>query len=1051
MSVTRVSQLAAAGRLADLRSPHAGGAVRLTAPFVVLLTLAVLLLAFAGSAPAAPLGYRSVTGALVNQDGSPDVQAGSHPYALTTTIKLNRSIEGVTETIDNFEVRLPPGLVANRFAVPRCHQAAVVRLENCPSDTQIGILWVNEGVQESIPMYNLVSQPNVPVEFGGELIGAARIVIEGTVVPAGGSYVAVARLLDGPSQHIGEVVLTLWGVPAASSHTYQRCNAPPAEESPSQIKCQGEGLLRDEEGQDPKASDVPPAPFLSLPASCEGPLTTGVLADTWEGQQAWFEGSFDFVNEGSGDPLSLGGCEKIGFSPSIEVTPETSVADTPTGLNVDVRVPQDENPNGLATANLREATVTLPEGLAVSPSTLNGRGVCSEAQIKLGSEAAPECPDSSKLASAEVVTPLLETPLDGSLYLAQQGNGGAAQGSNPFGSLAAFYLVVESSGVLIKLPGVVSLDPSTGQLTTRFGAYPLTGQAGLPQLPFNEFKLHFFGGPRAPLVTPPACGTYTTSSVLTPWSAPASGPPATPSSGFAIASGANGAPCGGEGLTPSFTAGTVDPQAGAYSAFTTTFSRGDQDQDLTGVQVSTPPGLLGSIANVPQCGDAQAQAGTCGAESAIGEVSASVGPGSDPFVVSGGHAYLTGPYKGAPFGLSIVVPAEAGPYRLDGAGTNGNGEIVVRAAINIDPRTSALTITSDPLPQIVEGVPLQVRSITVDVNRADFIFNPTSCAPKTISATLQGAQGATANVSAPFQATNCASLKFTPEFSVSTAGMTSRADGASLDVRVVYPSGSQGSVANIAKVKVELPKSLPARLTTLQKACLAATFEANPALCPADSVVGVARATTPLLPVGLSGPAYFVSYGGAQFPELIVVLQGDGVRVDLHGETFISKAGITSSTFNAIPDVPVGSFELYLPEGPYSALAANGDLCTSSLTMPTLFTAQNGAQLQQSTRIAVTGCPSSINVVRHSVRGRAATIAVQVPSAGKLVATGTDLSRGTGKSGGAGTVTVKLTLSKGEQAFLAKHRGRKLRADVNLQFTPRTGSRLKTTTTVLIA
>jgi hypothetical protein len=434
--------------------------------------------------------------------------------------------------------------------------------------------------------------------------------------------------------------------------------------------------------------------------------------------------------------------------------------------------------------------------------------------------------------------------------------------------------------------------------------------------------------------------------VLTPYSAPQSGPPATPQSSFEVAAG-----CATGAFTPSLTAGTTSNQAGGYSSFVATFARQDSEQELGAIQVHTPPGLLGSISHVPLCPEPQAEAGTCGPESQIGEVSAAVGPGPYPFYVKGGRAYLTGPYKGAPFGLTFVVPAQGGPYNL--------GNVVVRAAISVDLRTSALTITSNPLPTILQGVPLQVRSVTVNVNRPEFMFNPTSCTPTTISATLQGSLGTSTTDAIPYQAGDCAALAFAPKFSVSTSGRTSKADGASLDVKLAYPNAPQGSQANIAKVRVDLPKKLPSRLTTLQKACLAATFEANPANCPAASVIGIAKATTPLLPVMLSGPAYFVSYGGAKFPELIIVLQGDGVRVDLHGETFISKAGITSSTFSTIPDVPVGTFELYLPEGKYSALAANGNLCTSSLAMPTAFVAQNGAQLKQTTKLAVTGCPKA--------------------------------------------------------------------------------------------
>jgi hypothetical protein len=287
--------------------------------------------------------------------------------------------------------------------------------------------------------------------------------------------------------------------------------------------------------------------------------------------------------------------------------------------------------------------------------------------------------------------------------------------------------------------------------------------------------------------------------------------------------------------------------------------------------------------------------------------------------------------------------------------------IVVRAKIEVDPTTAALRITTDQagphaIPHLIDGIPVQIKKVNVLINRPGFTFNPTNCNPMSITGTIASDEGSSSPVSVPFQATNCAVLAFKPGFTVSTSGKTSRANGASLHVKLTYPKAPFGSQANIRSVKVDLPKQLPSRLTTLQKACTSTQFQANPAGCPAASIVGHAKAITPLIPVPLEGPAYFVSYGGAKFPELVVVLQGYGVTIDLHGETFISKAGITSSTFHMIPDAPVGTFELTLPQGKYSALAANGNLCKSKLTMPTAFTAQNGTTIHQSTPIGVTGC-----------------------------------------------------------------------------------------------
>jgi hypothetical protein len=376
------------------------------------------------------------------------------------------------------------------------------------------------------------------------------------------------------------------------------------------------------------------------------------------------------------------------------------------------------------------------------------------------------------------------------------------------------------------------------------------------------------------------------------------------------------------------------------------------------------------LSSVSLCEEPFGQSGHCPEASKIGTTRVASGAGSHPFEI-GGNVYLTKGYGGAPFGLSIVTNAVAGPFNL--------GLVVVRARIMVDPEASTLTITTDEtgryaIPQIVFGVPLRLQRVTVNIDRPGFMFNPTNCRAQQITATISGSQNATATVSSPFAVGGCKSLAFKPVFKASTNGHTSRAKGASLDVKLSYPKGSFGNQANIAKVKVDLPKQLPSRLTTLQKACPNATFNANPASCPAGSVVGIARASTPLLPVGLSGPVYFVSHGGEAFPSLIVVLQGDGVRVDLTGSTFISKTGITSSTFKTVPDVPVNTFELELPQGRTSALAANGNLCKAQakLVMPTTFLAQNGTQLKQNTKIMVTGCKTGKAKGSKSTRGHGA-------------------------------------------------------------------------------
>ncbi|HEV3323657.1 MAG TPA: hypothetical protein VG147_15885 [Solirubrobacteraceae bacterium] len=651
--------------------------------------------------------------------------------------------------------------------------------------------------------------------------------------------------------------------------------------------------------------------------------------------------------------------------------------ESPAGLEVNLKVPREESLEGLAESDLKEAVVALPAGMTVSPSAANGLAACPLLQgrekdkeeheerrelvgINLESKQPANCPPASELGTVEVVTPLLEHPLQGSVYVAEQGNL-PDHGSNPFGSLFALYVVAEGNGAIVKLPGEVQLGSASGQVRASFGKDPMTG-FDLPQLPFSELKMRFFGGPRAPLVTPSSCGAYTTTSQLTPWDG---NPAAEPASSFTIAEG-----CGGHGFSPTLTAGTTNPQAGGFTDERVTIVRNDGEQDLSGITVTTPPGLLGMLSKVPLCQEPQASQGTCSEESKIGEATEALGPGEDPYWVKGGRVYLTGPYDNKPFGLSVVNPTTAGPFTLEG--NAGFGKEVTRASIAVNPKTGALTIASESLPTILDGVPLDVRTVDVNINREGFTFNPTNCEELHVTSSITSPEGATANPSSRFQAANCAALPFRPVLVATTQGNGSdRVNGASLNVKVTQQAGE----AAIRSVHLELPMKLPARLHTLQKACTEATFDANPASCPAASDVGTGIAHTPVLPVPLEGPAYFVSHGGAQYPELVFVLQGDGVTIDLAGETHIDpKTKITSSTFGSVPDAPISSFEANLPEEPNSALATltpKGLCGSSSLSMPTTIVGQNGAEVKQTTKVAITGCPSkpkSTSTKKHGGR-----------------------------------------------------------------------------------
>ena len=874
-----------------------------------------------------PFGVSSYEMRPEEEGGGIDTQAGSHPFQLTTGVALNEELEGKPVAMaKDLHFKLPPGLIGNPTPFAQCTLANFLYrpIPLCSPQTVVGVaratIRLLYGGAFSVfpfaePLYNIEPAVGEPARFGFVVHGVP--VLLDTAVRTGGDYGVTVNVINITQQaeFLGSEV-TFWGVPGDPRHDNQR------------------GVcLEQREGCHPLGAVHPP-PLLALPTSCTGPLQTSMEADSWK--QPGVFGSLAAT-----EPLpALDGCNRLQFDPSISVAPDGQAGSTPTGLAVRVNVPQDVslNPNGLSEADVKDTTVALPAGVAINPAAADGLQACSEEQIALKSAEQPSCPEASKVGLVKIKTPLLPNDLEGAAYL-------AAQTTNPFGSLVALYVFAEDpvSGSRVKLAGEVVPDPVTGQLVSTF--------KNTPQLPFETFELHFFGGNRAPLSTPALCGAYTTTASIEPWTQTGT---VDSNSTFDIVSGPNGSPCASPlPFNPSLTAGTTSIQAGGFSPFTMTMSRPDGSQNLQAVQLKMPPGLSGTLSHVKLCGEAQANAGTCGPESLIGHTTVSVGVGGDPYTVVGGEVFITEGYKGAPYGLSIVNPAKAGPYDL--------GKVIVRAKIEVDPLTAILTVTTDTtgpykIPTIIDGIPLQIQHVNVAIDRPGFTFNPTNCSPLQITGSLTSDQGATQALSVPFQITNCAVLAFKPKLTAKTSGKTSRANGASLSVKLTYPAGPYD--ANIARVKVDLPKQLPSRLTTLQKACAASTFEANPAACPSASIVGHAVASTPVLPVPLSGPAYFVSHGGEAFPSLIIVLQGYGVTVHLIGSTFINeKTGVTSSTFKTIPDVPVGTFEMTLPQGSYSALAANGNLCTAKkLAMPTSFVAQNGAVLHTSTPIVPTGC-----------------------------------------------------------------------------------------------
>ena len=920
-----------------------------------------------GESPAS-FGLESFDLQPFNADGTSATQGGAHPFALTTTLALNQTGEPRLPVAlpRDLNFHLPPGLVGDPAATSQCTMANFFALEHeanlCAASSAVGVATVtaDEPVNlkvftSTVPVFNLVPAQGEPARFGFEVAGKVPIVID-TSVRSGRDYgvdVTVKNATETAGLLSSQV--TFWGVPADPRHNNSRG-----------WECVAGGFFHNQVGKAcPESNEgLTERPFLTLPTSCAAdpvaePFASSVDADSWAEPGLFVNAGYDWVTD-SGEFLGVSGCSGLSFSPSVDVTPVEHTASTPSGVSVDVKVPQSTTleAGGLAEADVRDTTVTLPARVELSPSAANGLVGCSEAQVGFEgldpstrmqqfSPGEAECPDAAKLGTVHIRTPLLPDELEGALYLADPAPNGEA-GRNPFNSLVAVYLVAKDpvSGVLVKLAGEGVLDEHTLRVATVF--------RDTPQVPFEELKVDLFGGPRASVSTPAKCGGYQADGQFTPWSGTEPVSVQSPAEDFGVTEGVGGAACpgGALGFSPGFVAFSTTPQAGAFTGFHLELTRQDGDQALAGLSMHLPGGVAAMLSSVELCSEAQAASDSCPAGSEVGKATAIAGLGSEPIVQEGGRVFITGPYGGAPFGLEIVTPAKAGPFDL--------GFVTVRSKLFIDPHDASVTIVSDPLPTQIRGIPLQLKRVLVDVDRPNFQFNGTSCDPSAISGTVSGDEGAAVPVSSRYQVGGCGGLPFAPKLTASVIGKGSRVNGTAFTVKLESAGLGQ---ANIHKVLLQLPKVLPSRLETLKKACLAATFEANPATCNSESVIGTATIHTPVLKNPLSGPAYLVSHGNASFPDVEFVLQGEGITLVVDGQTDI-KGGVTYSKFETAPDAPFTSFETVLPAGPKSVLAIYNEAnkedpysaCGTKLTMPTTIISQANKVIETETPVTATGC-----------------------------------------------------------------------------------------------
>jgi hypothetical protein len=863
-------------------------------------------------------------------------QASAHPPLLTSAfdftsidVAANPLLKEPAGAIRHLTVDLPPGFVGAPTAIGECNSAALA-FELCPAFSQVGRIDIRTwpivdnpgGFQPfTTGVFNMAHPRGAASELGFSISGnpiririslnpANRYAIRSTVPDVNETLPAFHQKL------------TLWGVPGDPSHDSERCKA-----------FTEAGFLGGGETDEECGVDGQPRPYLTVPAQCEEDNSMRLHHyDFWESSGV-FGPELTYTMPGL-----MTGCDKPRFEPDVEIEPTGKQANTPTGLDVHVKIAQNENPNALATPPVKRFTVTLPEGMSFSPSFADGLRSCTLAQMKLGTNEPVQCPDAARIGEVELSTPLLPERAEGSMYL-------AAQGDNPFSSTFALLLVLhdtEERGVLLKMPGRIDVDPVTGQIVTTF--------EDTPQFPFDDLTLKFRSGPRAPLVSPPACGKQTIGVEVASYAQPQD--PVDASNTYEVTEGPNGTPCPPESskrpFHPAFSGGTLNPVAGSYSPFLFRMTRTDDEQELSQVTSILPPGLVAKIAGISSCPDqaiasispalgtgaSEAASPACPASSQIGTVSAGLGAGPGPNYF-GGKVYLAGPYKGAALSLAVVAPGLAGPFDL--------GNVVVRAALRVHPETAQVTAVSDPFPTILHGVILRARDIRLRVDRPQTTINPTNCSKMSVGGEITGVGGSLQSTaddslfsaSSPFQVGECGSLAFKPKLDFRLFGGTKRGAHPKFRATLTMPPGG----ANIKSASVALPKSEFLDQGHIKTICTRVQFAQE--ACPPGSVYGTVSARTPLLDETLTGNIYLRSSSNP-LPDLVAAFRGGRIDANVVGRIDSVNGGIRN-TFDFVPDVPVTEAVFTFAGGKKGLLVNSRDICAKAFRATARFTGQNGA------------------------------------------------------------------------------------------------------------
>lgn len=823
------------------------------------------------------------------------LQAGGHPD-VTVAFTLGQTTKNGAQFPDGMirdvTTVMPAGLVGDPSVTPMCPRAKLLA-NVCPKETQVGVtsvLSTNPGVTKALAnmgVYNLEPPKGQAAEFGFNALGIAPVYMD-IGIRSDGDY-GLNTELRSLSQvlPVTGTTLTLWGVP--SDHN-------------------GSGAAR--------------RPFMTNVAGCDQPLTTAIKTRPWH-SDVWQTAT-------STTATAPTGCDSLRIAPALDVAADSPKADGPSGYRVTMTLPQNTDPDGLATPPLRQVDVTLPLGTSMNPSAADGLATCTDDQFAAHSGGAAGCPDASRVGTVSIESPLVPAPLTGVVYLL------AGTASQPYRmGIDAF-----GTGTRVKTVGSVKADPTTGQPTTSF--------TDVPPVPMTRLTMAFKGGPRALLATARTCGPQNSSLSAVSWG----GATATATSGYVV----EGDNCALSPFGPSLIAGSTNALAGGHTGFSMTLTRADGSPGISRLRMDLPPGLLGRLDAVAPCPLATAIAAACADANRIGTASIAAGAGSQPVHLTGA-VYLTFGEPGALGGMAIVLPGRVGPFDL--------GTIVVRSRIIMEPDMH-MRIESDPLPQVLGGVPLRIRSIGMNLDRKGFMINPTSCVPGRVSAVVGGAGGEVATTESPYQVSGCSKLAFAPRMKVALGDRFHTKKGRKTPVRVTI--SQKPGEARMRSVAVRLPEQLVVRPKGMSTMCSAEELAASQ--CPVSARIGKASIKTPLLGVPLSGPVFLAS-SSSGLPKLAVQIRGL-ISMDLEAQLAILRSGAITATFGSLPDVPVTQFTLSLPPGENAPLAIGADLCASPRPTAWTRTVAHGGQTKAAiVLVSVAGCVKTKK--RHSPRRRGGT------------------------------------------------------------------------------